>query len=65
MPMLMFLFSLFLEVTSVIKVVLVVVQENKGYMMKLLKSKTADFCLTERLDFLNSRKYIGVQCFAG
>lgn len=33
--MLTFLFSLFVEVTSVVKVVLVEVQESKGYMMKL------------------------------
>lgn len=35
MPMLTFLFSLFVEVISVVKVVLVEVQESKGYMMKL------------------------------
>jgi len=35
MPMLTFLFSLFVAVTSVVKVVLVEVQESKGYMMKL------------------------------
>lgn len=33
--MLTFLFSLFVEVTSVVKVVLVEVQESKVYMMKL------------------------------
>jgi len=33
--MLTFLFSLFVEVISVVKVVLVEVQESKGYMMKL------------------------------
>lgn len=33
--MLTFLFSLFVAVTSVVKVVLVEVQESKGYMMKL------------------------------